>query len=166
MGYSVAFLGDLTFPRGGSETWLATSINAALFAEWPDGWRPEESWSVGEVLRDLDGMIVSLERDAHHVKLRLLVSDDDGFYLDSRQALLAAFRQAGACGGSGDLTVIGWGDSDRFAVRAGADGTCVELAAEAHDAVCGRTDRAWLAGSTRRGRLPRAGRSAARRVRL
>jgi hypothetical protein len=135
MGYSVAFLGDLTFTGGGYEQWLAASIDAALFTDWPHGWKPEDAWSVDQVLTDIDGMIVSLERDEKHVKLRLLVSNDDGFYLESRQNLLAAFRQAGAWGGAGGLTVIGWGDSDRFAVRAGADGTCVELEAEARDAV-------------------------------
>lgn len=92
MGYSIAFLGDLTFSPGGCAAWQAAVI---------------EGTSVSSVLDQVSGDIIEFERDDSSVKLRLLVSKDDAFYLECRTQTLAAFREAAKHGGGASSSSAG-----------------------------------------------------------
>ncbi len=133
MGYSVAFLGDLSFGAAGAARWLASLIDPSTFAEWPEDWTPEidEKLTVGKLLDEAKGDFHELDRRDASVRLRLLVSKDDWFYSGRRMEMLCAFRQAAAHGGTGSLAILGWNDAPQFGVRATmtADGktTCSDL---------------------------------------
>ena len=133
MGYSIAFLGDLSFGAGGAARWIASVIDASAFADWPEDWTPEidEKLTVGKLLDEAKGDFHELERGEESLRLRLLVSKDDWFYSGRRLEMLCAFRQAAAHGGAGSLAIVGWNDAPRFGVRATmtADGktTCSDL---------------------------------------
>ena len=136
MGYSIAFLGDLSFPAGRATAWEASSIDPSAFADWPEDFRPSggEALTIGELLDEAHDDFLELDRTDATIRLRLLTSKDDGFYLDRRGAALCAFRQAAAFGGVGELVIVGWMDAPDLGARVTttADGTttCSDLDAD------------------------------------
>ena len=109
MGYSVAFLAELTMSAAKQKRWRARSIDPAAHDDWPDGLAPaDHELTVDEVLQEWDRPGVAQVESSQRFTFRAVVGNDDDAYLTYRGALVAALREAARVGATGTIEVFGW----------------------------------------------------------
>lgn len=135
MGYSYVFIGDLKFGSAEQKSaWAASTLDGSAF-DTPDDWALEESGgSAADAFAAFVSEVGAVDQGATDVKLRAIVDKSGDPFLEGRQPLVCAFRQAAAFGGEGALTVVGYVDYPgsfgfRVTVAKGTS-TCEELDAE------------------------------------
>ena len=128
MGYDVCVWGELTFPPGKKEAWLASPVDVRTFDDWPESfaWEEEEfdedfeADDVAGLFADLRGfgppVFVDIQEGPTTTRLRIYWSESE--HADFKRELAAAFRAAAAFGADGGLVFVsGRASAEDFGYR-------------------------------------------------